>query len=331
MNSLTIKVTDSCNAACYHCTPRVEFYESQGNQGAIDTGTLTALLDNPLFCSLSKISFSGGEPTLVSHLPKLCKIARLKVSQLTINTNGSNSSSEFWEMLIESGVTNVNISLDSGKERLQDWLRNKRGLYKSQLRLLRVLKELKLRFPILSISVVSILSNFNLLELDDLFEMIIKNKCDRWVIHYPECDDQAIFVPTVNKIHLFRGKILPKLKTLAKAHLGNIVNVERLLRNIYSPDLLCLESVSSGVYWPLSKVLSERPCHILGNFVLFLRDGRLMPCPGADYGSLNPIGAITGNDKLEVDTQQWNQIIREKVAYCCYCPVPEQIKIPMRY
>lgn len=94
-----------CNFHCPYC--RTVGGRDLSFEHAADTVRLWAA--NGLRC----IRFSGGEPTLFSYLPDLCRLSRsLGIKRIAISTNGS-APIETYQSLLDAGIDDASVSLDA--------------------------------------------------------------------------------------------------------------------------------------------------------------------------------------------------------------------------
>ena len=108
---LRISLTDNCNLRCFYCMPEEE-YEFTPASKLMQKDEIEAL--SKIFVSLgvNKIRLTGGEPLVRKDAGEIIKtLSRLPV-KLTITTNGSRLH-EFIDILDESGVHSLNVSLDT--------------------------------------------------------------------------------------------------------------------------------------------------------------------------------------------------------------------------
>ena len=102
-------LTDRCNFHCVYCRGL-----RRDCSGDMPLNTALDVIDYWVKGGLKNIRFSGGEPTLYLHLPDLvhrCKFNN--VEHIAVSTNGSAPLS-YYQNLIEFGVNDFSISLDSG-------------------------------------------------------------------------------------------------------------------------------------------------------------------------------------------------------------------------
>lgn len=102
-------LTDRCNFHCLYCRGlRRDCSGDMPLHGALD------VIDYWAKDNLKNVRFSGGEPTLYPHLIDLVqRCSRNKVEHIAVSTNGS-APFGYYQNLIELGVNDFSISLDSG-------------------------------------------------------------------------------------------------------------------------------------------------------------------------------------------------------------------------
>lgn len=102
-------LTDKCNFACPYCRGLKE-----GLKGDLPFEEANRILDIWFKQGLKNIRFSGGEPTLYNGLLEL--VARCRdngVEHIAVSSNGS-ANRTVYTQLLEAGVDDFSISLDSG-------------------------------------------------------------------------------------------------------------------------------------------------------------------------------------------------------------------------
>jgi len=101
-------LTSRCNFKCPYCRgiPKED-------AGDLSWDSAKRILDYWIGERLQNIRFSGGEPTIWKHLPKLVDHAkRGGIKRIAVSTNGSAFMSLYQE-LIDAGVNDFSVSLDS--------------------------------------------------------------------------------------------------------------------------------------------------------------------------------------------------------------------------
>ena len=122
-----VNPTELCNRTCSFC-PRVDpdVYPNQNLHMTLDT--ITALVDN-LYQNNYKgrIVFSGmGEPTLNKNILEHIRVAKGKIHDIQIYTNGDKILNDEWYTLdrfIDAGVTSMFIDVYDDEEQHKKWIR----------------------------------------------------------------------------------------------------------------------------------------------------------------------------------------------------------------
>lgn len=110
-NYLRISLTDNCNLRCFYCMPE-EDYEFTPASKLMQKEEIESLAKVFVSLGVDKIRLTGGEPLVRKDFGEIVQtLSRLPVA-LTLTTNGSRLH-EFVDLLDESGVRSLNISLDT--------------------------------------------------------------------------------------------------------------------------------------------------------------------------------------------------------------------------
>ena len=110
-NYLRISLTDNCNFRCFYCMPEEE-YDFTPASRLMQAGEIEELAKIFVNLGVNKIRLTGGEPLVRKDAADIIMgLAKLPVN-LTITTNGTRLH-EYADVLTESGVRSLNISLDT--------------------------------------------------------------------------------------------------------------------------------------------------------------------------------------------------------------------------
>lgn len=102
-------LTDKCNFKCKYCRGL-----DKKIKGSMNINITIKILHTWFKQGLKNIRFSGGEPTLYKQLPELItECQNHNVERIAISTNGSRDL-DYYLNLINKGVNDISISLDSG-------------------------------------------------------------------------------------------------------------------------------------------------------------------------------------------------------------------------
>jgi len=110
-NYLRISLTDNCNLRCFYCMPE-EDYDFTPASRLMQAHEIESLAKIFVQLGVNKIRLTGGEPLVRKDAAEIIiSLSKLPV-KLTLTTNGSRLH-EFVDVLDETGVHSLNISLDT--------------------------------------------------------------------------------------------------------------------------------------------------------------------------------------------------------------------------
>ena len=108
---LRISLTDNCDLRCFYCMPE-EDYQFTPNQQLMQADEIEAIAKAYVEEGVKKIRLTGGEPLVRKDFADILnRLANLKV-EITMTTNGTRLH-EFVEVIKNSGIKSLNISLDT--------------------------------------------------------------------------------------------------------------------------------------------------------------------------------------------------------------------------
>lgn len=115
---LRISVTDRCDLRCFYCIPK-GFKGFSDNENRLTLDEFVRLIRIFSEMGVSKLRLTGGEPLVRKDIGDMVRaISALPgVDDLSMSTNASNLA-EHAQMLKESGVERINVSLDTLKPEL---------------------------------------------------------------------------------------------------------------------------------------------------------------------------------------------------------------------
>lgn len=329
---LVLKVTSHCNARCYHCRDRRQSYQSD-KKGPSDLGLerATIAVEYAAARGLERVTLSGGEPTICNELRDLISLARRHVDSVSLVTNGWVHNEDYWRNQADAGLTHVDVSIDGHDSALHDWLRNKRHLHKRAISTLNTLRNIRKISPTFDFSVVTIVNTFNIAFLDVLLSTVLKAGAARWVLHYPECDKEAVFSPSIVKQQRFRARTLPRiLAEIRKSVPSTLVkDASAEISRLFDSSDRLPQQMAQGEY----RNVSSRPfaCPIPGQFLLVKYNGILLGCNGGEYSDEGIIGRVDLQGlRIGEDTPDPGLLSNRWMAYCNYCPVPDTLRIRLR-
>jgi len=114
-NYLRISVTERCNLRCLYCMPE-EGIQLSPPEHNLTTPEIVYLSELFVKQGVNKIRLTGGEPTvrkdIVSLMQQIGQLRSLGLKELCITTNGISLHRKL-DSMVESGLTGVNLSLDT--------------------------------------------------------------------------------------------------------------------------------------------------------------------------------------------------------------------------
>jgi len=138
--NVTIRITRQCNLSCNHC------HNDYRGAMQLSLKQFKKVIDSLRKLSVFNINISGGEPTLHSELVSMVKYVSDKGMKVTLSTNAISLTNELVKKLKISGLSNIQISLDSSIEKEHDKIRGKQGAFKETLKNINYLKQHSIDF-----------------------------------------------------------------------------------------------------------------------------------------------------------------------------------------
>lgn len=128
---IELSVTYRCQCGCEHCSVSNYFAEaSKRKKEELTKEQINSVLEQAAKLGIPKIDYFGGEPLLREDIVDLVKLGASKGLYMSLTTNGWFLTKEMTRALKQSGISCINISLDSTSEYEHDRLRGLPGLFK---------------------------------------------------------------------------------------------------------------------------------------------------------------------------------------------------------
>ncbi len=174
---IDIAVSINCNLKCKMCGYR----EPIENEKELKKEDVFRLLVEARDLGLERIVFSGGEVLMRKDIFDIVSYARdLNLREIAVVTNGTMVNEENAKKLVESGTTNVSISLE-GEEHINDFIRGE-GTYKKAVEAIKMFKKYEEKL-VISINVV--ISKYNYRNLFEFTKFIYEDLGIRYITYSP--------------------------------------------------------------------------------------------------------------------------------------------------
>jgi len=166
---LGISLNNNCNFRCRMC----HIWEQQEAENKLDLAKCRKLIDDLEDFEVKGVRLSGGDPLLVSWVLDLARYINKKDYHVIATTNGSMINELFAQRIVESGINNLNLSLDAYTAATHDAIR---GVPGSHQKILKAIGYLSAKSDKIRIGINTVFSNLNLDEIIPLTEMAGKDK-----------------------------------------------------------------------------------------------------------------------------------------------------------
>ncbi len=162
LDHLYIRLTNACNLKCLHCSV------DSGSRyvDEMDRSSVLKIIDQAYDISVPRITFTGGEPTLVSFLPELVRHAADKPIKVCLMTNGLTVTPSLARELKDGGLRQVNVSLDGACSDTHDRQRGVPGAFQKALGAIRMFQDLGV-----FVETTTVINPENALEVSRILEL----------------------------------------------------------------------------------------------------------------------------------------------------------------
>ena len=204
----TLVVAETCPCACAMCP-----LPGRPHGIPLDLKGWSRVLDGLVTLGTPSVALTGGEPLTNPFLPELVAAAHERGLYTRLASTGIGLSPTLAEKLVEAGLDELGISLDSPSAEVVDLFRKRSGAHAAALEALSILGKTKRRKHLL-LGLACVLRNENVEELPALFSLAKKLEVDFFALNplhlLPE--DQA---PATAP---FRLGLTPPAARQARAH-----------------------------------------------------------------------------------------------------------------
>jgi MoaA/NifB/PqqE/SkfB family radical SAM enzyme len=222
-------VTENCNLRCPMCVLPHRF---QANPNNLPTVVWKQVLDQLHGLGLGGIALSGGEPLTRPDALELLQHAKSPRNTVTLNSNLMLLTEAGIAALLEVDFDNVNVSIDSGREEINDQLRGGKGVLARVLdRIGALARARSSRGKRFSITAVTTLSDQNVDDLEALFQKVAPSGADR--ICFIPLHDIVGGKSIIARSNQVRPDLYDTLVALSRKHGLPLENSSHYLRGFY--------------------------------------------------------------------------------------------------
>lgn len=175
-------LTYRCNSHCIMCDLPLRSHAIGGTKGGLpskefSTNEWKNVIDQLAEIKTAGIGFTGGEPLVRTDCIELMKYAKEKGMSVTLNTNAGLLTEEKINQILESGVDNINISLD-GVGKTYDEIRGipYKNVITNTKKLIAIRNKSKSNTKI---TMVMCVSHYNIKDMDKITSEAIKIGADK--------------------------------------------------------------------------------------------------------------------------------------------------------
>lgn len=292
---LDMALTYRCNNKCAHCYIPSDRFGTE-RKGALDLKGWKRALDAAYEAGVPHVCFTGGEPTLVEHLPELVSYARSKNLITGLITNGRALSDEkYVNSLVEHGLDHVQITLESHIPEVHDRMVCVKGAWDETVR------GIKNCVGKLHTITNTTLTTLNEPSIEDTLAFLkslgIRTFASNSLIH----SGKALGIDGIDE-----GKLAPVLKRIVKK--ANELSLNFLW---YTPTRYC-------VLDPVELGLGPKQCSAVSVNMCVEPDGGMLPC----QSFYEPVGNILNDDFTKIwshDRCEWLRERKYAMAKCRKC------------
>ncbi len=223
-------VTENCNLRCPMCRIPQRYERGSGEQG---TAAWQKVIVELKRAGVEGLALSGGEVTLREDLHELVSLMSEGRTPVTLNSNLMSLDDRGLERLAGCGLSHINVSIDSGRQAVNDNLRGGTGVLERVLANIKKLAGMRKKLgKAFSITVVTVLSDSNIDDLGVLFEKVSSSGADRisFLPLHDTVDQETVIVRSFKA----KASLPEELSALSKRFALPLDNSPAYLKGLYA-------------------------------------------------------------------------------------------------
>ena len=326
---LVLKPTLACTAHCDTCSTRKTLHKTKRQEQQLTLADWKKLFREVNGLGLSKLTLSGGEPTLYADLLELIEEGKRYGWEIGLNTNGSLIDHDYANRLKAAGLNAVNLSLYSAQRDLHDQMRGHPGLWQKAVNAASAFVDIREhRDPSFRVQMQTLLCRDNFRDFPERIRLAYQLRLCGITFSYLEGDyHERQYLLDEAQIHEFKHQIVPEAIAIIKEASVDVW-IRRLamaaVRSIFPTGKIRERQYAQGIY------RTPSACEIPSYFSIILANGDVHPCNMVEYSHYPVIGNLQSHSFTELwQGETWSAFRRKGFTLCQYCPVPHQVYIPI--
>lgn len=169
--SVHLSITNKCSLKCRQC----DIWKNYQTKEMSTEEVKKIISDLKDWLGPFTLNIAGGEPFTRRDLFDLIEYATKKEVEVNITTNGHLINKKVANQILESGLKNLNISLDGITPRTHDYIRNKKGCFKKVIKAINYLNQPDRK---LCLVIATVFMGYNIKEIIPLVDWVEENRLD---------------------------------------------------------------------------------------------------------------------------------------------------------
>lgn len=169
--SIHLSITNKCSLKCRQC----DIWKNQHTKEMSTDEIKSIISDLKSWLGPFTLNIAGGEPFTRKDMFDIISYSTKNGIEVSITTNGHLINKKIANKILESGLKNLNISLDGITSKTYDYIRNKKGCFR---RVIKAIKYLNQPDRKICLVIATVFMGYNLKEIIPLIDWIEKNDLD---------------------------------------------------------------------------------------------------------------------------------------------------------
>lgn len=275
LGSLTLEITNRCNANCIHCI----IGAGEEKKNTLSCAEIIKLIEDAADLGCKRIIFTGGEPFLRKEWPLFLQKARSLSMTISFMSNGVLIDDYIIKTFSDFGATSLGISLDGPDAETHDRIRGQKGVFDNFVKIIPKILDAEIY-----VAVPTTVMNSNFDKLDEIRDLLIDLKVPVWQLQIVKKSPKLPDSELLSEAQYY--KLAEKIVEYRKNYSDKI--------SVYEADCIGYNSkLSEGLYWN-----QWRGCECGLYSAAVTSDGDVKGCSNMDFSE--------GNIKKREFKEIWN-------------------------